>query len=77
MNVQEAIDFPRVFALNGIVNVEKSISNSTINKLKKIGHQIAIEKSSIGGGQAIYIDRKNGVFIAGSDPRKDGSAIGY
>ena len=27
--------------------------------------------------EGIKIDRKNGVFIGGSDPRKDGMAIGY
>ncbi len=42
-----------------------------------IGHKIKINKNAIGGGQCIKIDRKKGVFIGGSDPRKDGMAIGY
>ena len=33
--------------------------------------------SQVGGGQAIYLDRDQDVFLGASDRRKDGCAIGY
>ncbi len=77
LSIQEAIDFPRTFALNGKLNVEKSVTPTTTNKLKNIGHNVLISPKAIGGGQCIKIDRVNGILIGGSDPRKDGMAIGY
>jgi gamma-glutamyltranspeptidase / glutathione hydrolase len=77
MNVQEAIDAPRAFSLNGRLKVENSFSKTSVDYLSKLGHDINIVDEGIGGGQAIMIDRKEGVLIGGSDPRKDGLAIGY
>ncbi|MDC1053669.1 gamma-glutamyltransferase [Alphaproteobacteria bacterium] len=77
MNMQEAIDAPRAFALNGKLKVENSFSQNSVDNLSKLGHDIEIIEEGIGGGQGIMIDRKEGVLIGGSDPRKDGLAIGY
>ena len=75
--MQEAIDAPRAFALNSKLKVENSFSQNSIKNLSKLGHDIEIVEEGIGGGQGIMIDRKEGVLIGGSDPRKDGQAIGY
>jgi gamma-glutamyltranspeptidase/glutathione hydrolase len=75
--MQEAIDAPRAFALNGKLKVENSFSKNSIENLSNLGHDIEIIDEGIGGGQGIMIDRKEGVLIGGSDPRKDGQAIGY
>ncbi|MDA9620933.1 gamma-glutamyltransferase [Pelagibacteraceae bacterium] len=77
MSMQEAIDAPRAFALNGKLKVENSFSQKSVENLSKLGHDIEIVEEGIGGGQGIMIDRKEGVLIGGSDPRKDGQAIGY
>ena len=60
-----------------IAKVEKSFSESLINELTRLGHDIEISEDAIGGGQGIMIDRKEGILIGASDPRKDGLAIGY
>ena len=77
MSIQEAIDFPRLFALDGLLKIEKSLNIDIVAKLENVGHKIMLEPNAIGGGQCIKIDRINGVLIGGSDPRKDGMAIGY
>ena len=77
MNIQEAIDFPRAFYLDDKYKFEKNFPNNIINDLNKLGHKTSYSDETIGGGQAIYIDKKEGVLIAGSDPRKDGCALGY
>ena len=77
MSVQESIDAPRAFALNNKLKIENSFSKSSIDNLFNLGHNIEVIDEGIGGGQGIMIDRKEGILIGGSDPRKDGLAIGY
>ena len=77
MTVQEAIDFPRAFYLNGKYEFEKTIHKNILNQLTDRGHYTCYKDDLHGGGQAIFIDRNKGVMIAGSDSRKDGCAIGY
>ena len=61
----------------GTVALESGIGPEVRRALEAKGHRIANAPGSFGGYQAIRIDTENGVLIGGSDPRKDGGAMGY
>ena len=77
MDVQEAMDAPRSFALAGKLQVENTFSAETLAALEAKGHVLEPMEKPLGGSQGIWIDRANGCLVAGSDPRKDGCALGY
>ncbi len=79
MDVQEAIDAPRIFWADDRVTLraERSLPEATVAGLAARGHRIERAPGPIGGSQAIQIDEARGILIGGSDPRKDGCAIGF
>lgn len=78
MDVQEAIDHPRLFWNDtGALKAETGISDDIRNGLVSRGHVVEAADLPHGGGQAILIDDHNGFLIGGSDPRKDGCAAGW
>ncbi len=78
MDVQEAIDDPRLFwGDDGVVEVEYPIATDMRSELQRRGHRVRKAALPIGGGQAIIIDRKSGFLVGGSDGRKDGMALGW
>jgi gamma-glutamyltranspeptidase/glutathione hydrolase len=77
MDVQSAIDAPRVFFEGDYTVAERGMPAATIDGLKARGHNVVTAPSPWGGAQAIKIDWQRGVLIAGSEPRKDGCALGY
>jgi gamma-glutamyltranspeptidase/glutathione hydrolase len=77
MDVQAAIDGPRAFFEGGETVVERGVPGATVAGLEARGHDVALRPAPLGGGQAIRIDWQRGVLIGGSDPRKDGCALGY
>lgn len=89
MNVQLAGDAARVRhygsatptgrpeAGKGRVVVESGISDETIASLEALGHQVERGRGGFGGYQAILVDDEHGTLHGGSEPRKDGAAVGY
>ena len=89
MDVQEAGDAPRFRHVGsseptgpkakdgGTVYLESEIGPDVRRALEARGHKIVPMRGGFGGYQAIRIDTERGVLIGGSDPRKDGGAMGY
>jgi gamma-glutamyltranspeptidase/glutathione hydrolase len=77
MDVQQAIDAPRFFFEGEKTVVEHGTSAATIEGLKARGHDVTFAPTPWGGAQSIKIDWDRGVLIGGSEPRKDGCALGY
>jgi gamma-glutamyltranspeptidase/glutathione hydrolase len=84
MNLQQAIDAPRVRYISGRgVMMEDELTDPVIAGLVKLGHERVMpgpgltHRALMGGGQAIMIDQASGALLGASDTRKDGMALGY
>ncbi len=79
MDIQEAMDAPRVFPIPGTldVEVEGAFPEAIVAGLKALGHNPIKPPKPIGGAQAIWIDWDRGLLTGGSEPRKDGCAMGF
>jgi gamma-glutamyltranspeptidase/glutathione hydrolase len=77
MDVQQAMDAARFRHIDGVrVEVEAPITDSVRAALTAMGHVVSDGlRTQFGGAQAI-IKLPRG-YSAGSDPRKDGAAVGY
>ncbi len=76
MDVQAALDFPRVFHDGKVCQVERGVTAQVRDKLVAMGHKVVPAALPHGGGQAIWI-AENGGLVGGSDGRKDGCALAY
>jgi gamma-glutamyltranspeptidase/glutathione hydrolase len=90
MNVQEAGEAPRVEHIGsarptgvpadsggGTVLAEVGLADAVVEGLTRRGHKVVRVRTNGGGYQAIRIDPETGVLQGGSEPRKDGAAVGY
>jgi gamma-glutamyltranspeptidase/glutathione hydrolase len=76
LDPQAALDAPRSFAYGAELDLESGHPASLDDELRRRGHKVVRRGQPIGGGQLICRDAR-GVLVAGSDPRKDGCALGY
>jgi len=79
LDLQAAIDLPRLFPIPGtnIVEMEQRLIDLHGPGLEMRGFVVQPATIPIGGAQAIAIDWERGTLFGGSDPRKDGCAIGF
>jgi gamma-glutamyltranspeptidase/glutathione hydrolase len=77
MNIQEAGDAARFRHTGTNVGLESGYSPDARYGLTLRRHRLVSLVDSFGGFQGILIDPASGVLMGGSDPRKDGLAIGF
>ncbi len=77
MNVQEAGEAARCRHTGGMVGLESGIGPEIRRLLTLKGHRIVGMLDSFGGYQGVFVDQSTGVLRGGSDPRKDGCAMGW
>ena len=80
MNIQQAIDFPRIhhqWLPDELVGEPFGLSGDTQKALTARGHKLA-KLRYLGDAEGIMIEDKTGVRLGATDPRRsDGLAIGY
>jgi gamma-glutamyltranspeptidase/glutathione hydrolase len=77
MNIQDAGEAARMRHGGGELSLESGITAEVRKALEARGHKTRDGRGAMGGFQGILIDPRTGVLMGGSDPRKDGLAIGW
>jgi gamma-glutamyltranspeptidase/glutathione hydrolase len=82
MDPQAALDAPRFRWLGGRkVALEAGVPDTVVAELAARGHEIVPRAVAtqvfFGGGQVILRQQDSGLLIGGSDPRRDGAALGW
>ncbi|MBU1275539.1 MAG: gamma-glutamyltransferase [Proteobacteria bacterium] len=81
LNLQEAMAAPRLFYMGGRrMFLEDGISREAGDTMAAWGHQVdrgPYPVNQVGGGQVVWRDQEQGVWLGASDRRKDGCALGW
>ena len=89
MDVQQAGEAPRLEHLGsatptgrpgaggGRVAAERGMPEKVVRELTRRGHRVGRTPRNSGGYQGILIDPRTNMLHGGSEPRKDGCAVGY
>ncbi|HEY3041232.1 MAG TPA: gamma-glutamyltransferase [Pyrinomonadaceae bacterium] len=80
MNIQQAIDFPRIhhqWLPDELVFEPYGLSGDTQKALASLGHNLA-KPRYLGDAEGIMMEEKTGLRLGATDPRRsDGLAVGY
>jgi gamma-glutamyltranspeptidase/glutathione hydrolase len=80
MNIQQAIDAPRIhhqWLPDEIIYEPYGLSADTQRALESRGHKLTAKPHYMGDAEGIMIEEKTGVRLGASDPRSEGASIGY
>ena len=77
LHVQAAGEVARMRHMGTELALESGIGSEVHAELEARGHTLCDGRGQMGGYQGIMIDPVTGVLLGGSDPRKDGLAIGF
>jgi gamma-glutamyltranspeptidase/glutathione hydrolase len=78
MNVQQAVSAPRFHHqwVPDTLYVEPEVPGDVVRGLKRRGHAVEVSKRRWSAAEAIVVDPETGWHLGGSDPRRDGLALG-
>ncbi len=79
LSPQAALDMPRWRWTGGVsVELEPGAEAGLVQALRARGHDVVLAADSLGFGRGQIICRlESGAYAAGSEPRTDGTAVGY
>ena len=81
MNIQEAVDAPRVhhqWLPDTLLYEPHGLSTDVVQILQRIGYAVdGLRNPNAGLVEALLIDRQTGWFYGGPDPREEGVAAGF
>jgi len=78
MDVQEAVAAPRFHHqwIPDRITLEPAISVDVADALRRRGHEVKVSERNWSAAEAIVVDPKTGWHYGGTDPRRDGLALG-
>ena len=81
LDLQAAMDAPRLRYMGGMsMYLEEGISQAAAEGMAAWGHSVdqgPYPVNEVGGGQVVWRDQEQGMWLGASDRRKDGCAMGY
>jgi gamma-glutamyltranspeptidase / glutathione hydrolase len=81
LDTQQALNALRFMVTGDGVVLEEGLSSDVAQGLQGMGHRVGLASSyqrvGMGGGQVIRRDPETGTLMGGSEPRKDGCAVGW